>query len=85
MITELVNGYNVTGNHGAGAVREYHVCDLAGNTLAEAAGKVLAIAAANAREPGDVPEPVVEEVAPEPVVEEVAPEPVAEEFTYYST
>ena len=64
MFTELVNGYNVTGNHGVKAAREYHVCNAAGNVLARLPGMMLAIADATAREPGDIPEP-----EPEPTVE----------------
>ncbi len=57
MSTELVNGYNVTGNH-ATVGREYHVCDASGKVLHVAAGKRPAIEFAEGREPGDVrPEP----------------------------
>ena len=64
MITEFVNGYNVTGNHGTGSERKYHVCDAAGKVLIRSAvGKVHAIALAAARPLGDVPEPKPE---PEP-------------------
>ena len=58
MITEFVNGYNVTGNHGTGSERRYHVCDAAGKVLIRSAvGKVHAMAIAAARPPGDVPDP----------------------------
>lgn len=56
MITEFVNGYNITGNH-ATVGREYHICDAAGKLLLQLPGKVMAIASAKALPPGDVPEP----------------------------
>jgi len=80
MITEFVNGYNVTGNHGVGAAREYHVRNAAGKVLGTAPGKVLAMAVATEMPTGNVPEPEDEpepEAEPDVVVEE-APEPEVE-------
>ena len=60
MKTRLVNGYNVTGNHGTGAERVYCVCDAAGKVLGQHDGAGPAVAAAAARPLGDVlkPKPV---------------------------
>lgn len=57
MTTTFVNGYNVTGNH-ATVGREYHVCNAAGKVLIRSANGIEhAMAIAEARPPGDVPEP----------------------------
>ena len=54
---QRVNGYNITGNHGA-TVREYHVCNAAGAVLQRVMGGLqLAIDHAESLPPGDVPEP----------------------------
>jgi len=70
MKTRLVNGYNVTGNHGEGSDRKYHVCNAAGDVLSRHAGSVrIAVQAAEALPPGDVmpePEPVAEVTNPTP-------------------
>ncbi len=86
MITELINGYNVTGNHApAGSTaREYRVCDASNRALHIADSKVAAIATARGMRTGDVIEvkpPPVAEIPPEvkaviEPVEEKEPPPV---------
>ena len=85
MITEFVNGYNVTGNH-ATVGRDYHILNADGRVVGKAPGKVLAMAAAAELPRGDlvqedaVPEPEPEaEAEPEPEVKAVPkPEPMPE-------
>lgn len=68
-MAEIINGYQITGNHGTGAERIYHVCNAAGEALEVVPGsKRKAIARAEACPPGDVqpePEPAAKQ---EPVV-----------------
>ncbi len=67
-MSNLVNGYNVTGNHGAGSERKYHVCDAAGKVLHRADGMGPAFAVAEKLPPGDIAE-TIPEPAPVPAVE----------------
>ena len=58
MPTDRINGYNITGNHGTGTDREYHVCNAAGDILHRAKGrKSLALNYAANVDTGDVPAP----------------------------
>ncbi|KKN00068.1 hypothetical protein LCGC14_1141500 [marine sediment metagenome] len=59
-MSNLVNGYNVTGNHGTGSERKYHVCDAAGKVLHRADGIGPAFAIAEKLSPGDIAEAVAE-------------------------
>ena len=57
MSSSIVNGYNVTGNHGTGSERKYHLCDAAGKVLHRADGMAPAFAIAEKLPAGDVPKP----------------------------
>lgn len=70
MITELINGYNVTGNHSPAGTdgREYRVSNAINRALHIANSKVAAISIAHGMRPGDVVE-VKPKPKPKPVTE----------------